>query len=422
MSTDTADDTAAHGLRAVCGERSHHVEKRFRFGTHRAVEPEATLDRIRPLAERAGVTRLADVTGLDRVGIPVVFSVRPNSASLAVDGGKGLTPVAAAVSAAAESIERHRADTAVLDSFRETPASLVDAGAAPPHEHLALQRAAVFRADQPDEFVWTTRLDTGTPLAMPASLVAVQPSRRQDNLLHYQMGSNGLSAGNELVEAICAGLYEVIERDAVSCWRHAARTGTKQLQRVDPATVPHAIVLELLARFDGADVDAVLFDCTVDTLVPTYMAYAIDRTERHVGLARGYGTHLDPAIAMTRALTEAAQSRVSLIAGTRDDRYVSDLREIRAGDVDSRVQVLRDGPTRVAGDRWADETVGSFDEEIAILLSRLKAAAVQHVGVLDLTDDDVGFPVVRLYAPELEGYMAGHYQPGRRARRFAAQP
>jgi ribosomal protein S12 methylthiotransferase accessory factor YcaO len=40
---------------------------------------------------------------------------------------------------------------------------------------------------------------------------------------------------------------------------------------------------------------------------------------RPMGLARGAGCHLDPTLALSRALCEAAQTRLTRIAGTRDD-------------------------------------------------------------------------------------------------------
>src|SRR5690242_3809749 len=54
----------------------------YRFGTRRAVSPTETLRRIRPLLRPAGITRLADVTGLDWIGIPVYQAIRPNSRTL----------------------------------------------------------------------------------------------------------------------------------------------------------------------------------------------------------------------------------------------------------------------------------------------------------------------------------------------------
>ena len=73
------DDTAGDGV------------KRYSAGTHRVVDPAATLARVLPLAPRMGITRVAVLTGLDVLGIPVVAATRPNSRSIAVHQGKGVT-------------------------------------------------------------------------------------------------------------------------------------------------------------------------------------------------------------------------------------------------------------------------------------------------------------------------------------------
>jgi len=61
--------------------------------------------RLRPL----GITRIADITGLDVLGIPVYNSVRPTAAdgNLTVTSGKGMTSLAARTSAIMEAIERY---------------------------------------------------------------------------------------------------------------------------------------------------------------------------------------------------------------------------------------------------------------------------------------------------------------------------
>src|SRR6056297_3549928 len=84
--------------------------KGYRRDTHRLVDPVETLARVGPLAAAMGITRLANVTGLDTIGIPVVMAVRPRSRSLAVSQGKGLTLAAAEASALMESVEAYHAE------------------------------------------------------------------------------------------------------------------------------------------------------------------------------------------------------------------------------------------------------------------------------------------------------------------------
>jgi ribosomal protein S12 methylthiotransferase accessory factor YcaO len=59
-------------------------------GTVRERTAEEALDRLKPLLPEFGITRIADVTGLDTIGIPVMTVVRPLARSLSVSQGKGL--------------------------------------------------------------------------------------------------------------------------------------------------------------------------------------------------------------------------------------------------------------------------------------------------------------------------------------------
>ena len=89
-------------------------------GTHRARTLEDTLAWVTPQLARFGITRVANVTGLDHIGIPVVMVVRPNGKSLSVSQGKGLTMDAAKASGIMESIEAHHAENIDLPVRFET--------------------------------------------------------------------------------------------------------------------------------------------------------------------------------------------------------------------------------------------------------------------------------------------------------------
>lgn len=84
--------------------------KGHKSGTHRTISPSETLARMKPYLAPMGITRVANVTGLDTIGIPVFMACRPNSRSLAVSQGKGLDLDAARASAVMESVEGYRAE------------------------------------------------------------------------------------------------------------------------------------------------------------------------------------------------------------------------------------------------------------------------------------------------------------------------
>ena len=87
------------------------IHKSYRLGTHRTVAPSETLARVGPLMAQMGITRIANITGLDRLGVPVVMVCRPNSRSIAVSQGKGLDLAAAKASGLMESVETYHAET-----------------------------------------------------------------------------------------------------------------------------------------------------------------------------------------------------------------------------------------------------------------------------------------------------------------------
>src|SRR5258707_13775109 len=86
------------------------LAKRFWQGTHRMADPDETLARVRPHMARMGITRLGNITGLDRIGIPVAIAVRPNSRSVSVSQGKGLDLPQAMASALMEAAEGFHAE------------------------------------------------------------------------------------------------------------------------------------------------------------------------------------------------------------------------------------------------------------------------------------------------------------------------
>ena len=93
------------------GERTPKV---LRQGTHRSKSVEDTLKSALRLAPIMGITRVANVTGLDPVGVPVVMVCRPNSRSVAVSQGKGIDLASARASGLMEAAELYHAETITL--------------------------------------------------------------------------------------------------------------------------------------------------------------------------------------------------------------------------------------------------------------------------------------------------------------------
>jgi hypothetical protein len=128
---------------------AHRSPKAFRTGTHRAKKPEETLNSIKPYLDRAGVTRIADVTGLDNIGVPTILALRPNALTIACSSGKGLTLDQAYVSGAMEAFELYAAETAVLPSIRASYNDLSTRYPLPAAVDLPLTRWSLFSPEWP---------------------------------------------------------------------------------------------------------------------------------------------------------------------------------------------------------------------------------------------------------------------------------
>src|SRR5580693_1007357 len=103
---------------------SEEAVKPRRGGAHRRCSPLETLARVTPHLTSMGITRIANVTGLDNIGIPVVMVCRPNSRGLSVSQGKGLDLDEARVSGVMEAAELFHAENIERPLVFETYARL----------------------------------------------------------------------------------------------------------------------------------------------------------------------------------------------------------------------------------------------------------------------------------------------------------
>jgi ribosomal protein S12 methylthiotransferase accessory factor len=187
------------------------VPKGHQRGTHRMVPPAATLACIRPHLATFGITRCADITGLDCIGIPVYVAVRPQGRILQTSNGKGLTHVDAQVSALMEAIEHWHAEHPVAPIRRACRAELTAKGRRALSPRGLEGGPPTGRVDRLAlDWVEGVELVSGEPAWIPA--YAASYHRDQPFAFSY----NGLASGNHPVEATLHALYEVIERDSLA--------------------------------------------------------------------------------------------------------------------------------------------------------------------------------------------------------------
>ena len=381
--------------------------KTFRHGTHRAMPPADTVHRIRPLMQAMGITRVANITGLDRIGIPVVMVCRPNSRSLAVSQGKGLDLAAAQASGLMESVESYHAERIALPltlgSYADLRCSrrLLDPMRLPRREgggyDAALPLLWIEGFDllrQEHAWVPYELVHTNFTLPLPAGSGC------------FPASSNGLASGNHRLEAISHALCELVERDATTLWL-LRDEDERRASRIDPATIDDAGCREILARYARADIDVAIWETTSDIGLPAFTCMIAERTpepRRPQPAHAGMGCHPARHVALLRALTEAAQVRLTVIAGARDDVFRAEYE--RGGHPDTlgrlREHLRISGPLRDYHDvpTFEGET---FEADVAWELERLRAAGIEHAVMIDLTRPEFELPVVRVVVPGLEG-------------------
>lgn len=393
-------------------------------GTHRTISPAATLARVKPYFEEAGLTRLANITHLDRIGIPVTQSIRPNSYSLTTASGKGVTLEAALTSAAMEALEMYCAETAVLPSFSLSYSKLTEQYTTLPLSDLALKPHSLFNVDKPERWCQGWDLIQHQEVAIPLQSVVFDYRQEQGdwaNLLSFEtISTNGLASGNHFLEAITAGLLEVIERDAITCWTQAHTQGVFPKPKIRLDSIDSLAVQTLLEKFRIAGLVPFIFDCTVDTQVPVYEVLCFDPGDDPTWTCHGCGAHLDPEVAMLRALTEAAQTRAIAISGSRDDCFQSFYSTFCLRNVKQEIEQLNAYPAIMDAKARVSEASANFEDDITLILQKLQQAGLQQAILVDLTPSHWDISVVRILVPGLEGFSstAHDYRSKGRAAKF----
>jgi ribosomal protein S12 methylthiotransferase accessory factor len=373
-----------------------------------------------------GITRVANVTGLDAVGIPVVMVCRPNSRSVAVSQGKGLDLDSARASGLMESAELYHAETINLPLRLAT------------YEEIRYQNTVVDVAELPRSsgsrfhpnlrLLWCEGWDllSEESVWVPFEMVHTNyTTPLPEGYGCFTASSNGLASGNELIEAISHGICEVVERDAASLWKLRKDEETLNKDRLDLNSVDDPICQWIIGKLELAGLSVAVWDVTSDIGIAAFTCVIVPREEGSVwqcSAAIGEGCHPARQVALARAVTEAAQARLTVIAGVRDDfgREIYD--ELLGADVQrvARERGSTSVPTRLFQDipHWDAET---FEEDVEWQLNCLRRAGLGRVVVIDLTKPEFGLPVVRVIVPGLEPMFERGYLPGRRAQALLAK-
>jgi ribosomal protein S12 methylthiotransferase accessory factor len=367
-----------------------------------------TLSRVQPLLADFGITRLARHTGLDCIGIPVWCAYTPNARSIVVAQGKGLTDLDAKASAAMEALERAVASRPFVKTVRTSALRLRELGHRVEPLNCLVGRDA--RDIVPEEDIdWAIANDllTGTDVHVPLDAAILDRTRSS----RFWMSSDGLASGNSIEEATLHAILERIERDAHVLWQIGS-DDLRYSRCVDPRAFQDPAVEGLIARIEAARCMLRLFDITSDIAVPCFTAILGPQSVRgkadirFVEVTGGSGAHPSPVRAAIRAITEAAQSRLTYISGARDDILPETF--IMPLPVETR-RAFEANPSALVPAATEPRTLAQLHEDA---LTALRGAGIDTVAALPLGDPGLPFAVVKVFIPALEN------PAGDRARRY----
>lgn len=390
-------------------------------GTQRVIAGEETLELVQSGLDAIGVTRVANITDLDRVGIPVFSTIRPSAAdgAISVYSGKGVNPEQARISAIMESYERCLAERVGFNAnisenigaeeFIETPEVAAE-------EHSIVNPASLLLAESLGPFSlveWTQGFDllSNEEVFVPSNAVYHPYKSPGRSAKLFRSNTNGLAAGNVVEEALLHGLLEVIERDALSMAEFNRNPG-RELRLSEEDGVNY----KLLSKFKDAGVEVKLWVVNHDTPITTIVVATDDVQLRDPALlVMGAGAHLDPVIAVRRALSEAAQSRVVQIHGAREDTAREEFVRQIGYDRMKRMNKFwyEDGFENITLKELDDLSASTPAKNIETVLNLLRKITDRVIAV-DLSRSSIPVPVVRIIIPGFEQYTLDRERVGKR--------
>lgn len=372
-------------------------------GTRRGRPAAETLTLIQPFLARAGVTRVGIVSGLDVLPIPVAMATRPLSCGLTVSQGKGLTEDCAKISATMEAIEHYHAET-IQGTLR-----LASEAELPELERVEAQTLPMRRPEHTRHrrLLWQqgTRLLSERVCWIPFELIHLD-LRNQGPVPTYSFAanSNGLASGNSAAEAAAHALYEVIERHLVADF-HDLPAEEQDLRRLVNSSVTDHDASQLLRQLQALGVHVTVWDLSGSINISCFLCEILGGPDptRIAPVARGYGCHSEAAVALCRAICEAAQSRVTIVSGSRDDMSPKEASERHLTSAQaqfgawSRSQSLATRLFRAAPSR----SFTTFGDELRWLCVHLTDNGFDEPVVVDISKPDWPISVVRVIAPGL---------------------
>ncbi|WP_203250145.1 YcaO-like family protein [Cysteiniphilum marinum] len=261
--------------------------------------PNETLEVIKAYLPQAKITRLANLTDLDDSKIPVYTSIRPLGKSLSTSQGKSFSHDAAKVSAYMEALELYFAE--------EVKAKLYDKRFEQNNHFISpnqLSSNIVYQDNKEHNWCQSKSFLTNQSYYVPFQFISIDSGH--PDVVIQATDTTGIASGNNYDEALVHSLLECIERKSTALKSQQFKLDIEHIF-YDKIALLHHVELKYYPNPYGIPV----IGCLIQSK---------DQTANQMVFS-GYGAHLNKEIALNRALTEAIQSKVTTIAGSRDDLF-----------------------------------------------------------------------------------------------------
>lgn len=383
------------------------------YNSLRSRSASETLDEYLPQAQKMGITRIANITGLDQIGIPVYICCRPNSKGLSLSQGKGITHDDAKISAYMEAVETYHAENLDEKTIR---ASLKEMGNRNicDVKKLPIKFSKGLSLDTTLRWIKAVDVFSEKEKWVPLEMVDLDYTIPQpEDFGFFDASSNGLASGNTVDEAIIHGTLEIVERDAKSYWN--ALSDTEQLStKLSIETIQGTYASLLINKLNKAPIDFGLWEITSSNGIPTFLCRIIPNvcwSLSGIRAATGMGTHLNKEIALIRAITEAAQSRLTFISGARDDISYASYKKYHDPELYKQWKCILNQKGQNDYRKIPDFRAKSHIQAKDLIFEKTLKENIGEVLFVDITKEDIGIPVVRMVASGAQGYSDLNSKP-----------
>lgn len=229
---------------------------------------------------------------------------------------------------------------------------------------------------------------------------------KQHQIEFTRADSNGCAAGNTLEEAILQGFLELVERDSVAVWWY----NRLPKPAVDLAAFNEPYFQALLDFYQQHHRDLWVLDLTGDLNIPTFVAISRRNDLAVENIILGFGTHLDPQIAILRALTELNQSLPAVLFNKYEqsrayrDCYPEALAWWQTATIENQPYLIPDRTVKAKTPadyphNWSD----NLETDVMNCVNLAQSKGLETL-VLDLTRPDVRLSVVKVIVPGLRHF------------------